>query len=430
VSPRGFSLITKSEESMSRNKSLESVSKALIVMAMAILVAATGAWGQTTFKTLHEFAGVADGSNPEAGLIFDPAGNLYGTTYQGAGGWGSVFELIPNADGSWTENLIHTFAGGSDGEYPRAGLIFDQAGNLYGTASQGTPNHEGAVFELTPDGNGSWSETVLHSFCSLSNCTDGSQPYAGLILDQEGNLYGTTEGSGPKGGGVAFKLTPNGDGTWSESVLHSFCPYCGDGDGVFAGLIFDQTGNLYGTTFYGGTTGSGIVYKLTPNPNGTWKEKILHAFSGIADGAGPASGVIFDTAGNLYGTTSYSTDSSNAGTVFQLTPNSDGSWKEKVLHRFTGGKDGGSPRGTLTFDAAGNLYGTTYSGGVPPCRNGCGVVFKLTPDSNGMWHETVLHAFIGQPGADPIAGLILDASGNLYGTATGASDGSVFEITP
>jgi len=264
---------------MNYKKFLGATSAALlIVIAIAILVLTPGAWAVSKYKTLYKFTGGKDGGAPHGDLIFDKAGNLYGTTFGGgAYGYGTVFKL--NATG--TETVLYSFTGGTDGRGPRAGLIFDQAGNLYGTAGS-------VVFKLAPNPDGSWSESVLHSFSG----TDGAGPYASLIFDQAGNLYGTTGWGGANGLGTVFELTPNSDGSWTESVLYSFCsltPMCGDGERPFAGLILDQAGNLYGTTFAGGTRGHcsgrrcGVVFKLASNPDGSWSESVLHSFADRTD---------------------------------------------------------------------------------------------------------------------------------------------------
>jgi len=426
------------------------------MIVIAVFMLAPGAWAQVKYKTLHKFAGIhrhySDGASPAGGLIFDQAGNLYGTTVLGGNGSGTVFEMTPNSDGSWTESVLYRFCSletCEDGAFSYAGLIFDQAGNLYGTALEGgsstfcSPFLCGNVFKLTPNADGSWTQSVLYGFCSRTNCEDGGWPFAGLIFDQAGNLYGTTHQYGAHGAGVVFELTPNADGSWKEKVLHQFTGGR-DGGNPYAGLIFDQAGNLYGTTGGGGAHGAGVVFKLTPNADGHWKENVLHTFTGSDDGREYNGGslgtgsLIFDQAGNLYGTTAYG-GASGSGVVFELVANPEGGWKEKVLHHFTGGKNGSTPMAPLIFDQAGNLYGTTTYGGWVGC--GCGVAFKLTPNSNGRWNETVLHRFAtnGNDGGYPVAGLIFDAAGNLYGTTCGSGEdgpcyggtmGSVFEITP
>jgi uncharacterized repeat protein (TIGR03803 family) len=274
----------------------------------------------------------------------------------------------PNAWAGAKFKTLYKFKGGSDGNIPQAGLIFDQAGNLYGTTvGGGAHNNKGTVFQLTPNQNGGWTEHTLYSFCSRTNCTDGSQPLAGLVFDQAGNLYGTTEGGGAQNnGGTVFQLTPNQNGEWTESVLYSFCSLrnCTDGEAPRVGLIFDEAGNFYGTAAYGGghgVIGGGTVFQLTPNQNGEWTEHVLHHFcsrTNCADGSQPLAALIFDQAGNLYGTTLYGYY--DLGTVFQLTPNESGGWAEHVLHSFCsrmGCADGLYPSAELSFDQAGNLYG-------------------------------------------------------------------------
>lgn len=432
---------------MKCNRMLACQATARLIVLAATLLLLTGAAAATNLKTLHVFELGNGGNSPPAGLIFDQAGNLYGTT--GAGGTynqGVVFELTPKADGGWTERVLYNFCSVTncaDGGRPAAGLIFDSTGNIYGTAVEGGSGFSGVVFELTPNAHGSWSETVLYSFCSVTNCADGWFPLAGLIFDTKGNLYGTTE-LGGKGAtcysscGTVFELTPHSNGSWTEKVLHSFCAgqSCRlDGQFLRSGLTFDGAGNLYGTTQSGGASYGGTVFKLTPKTNGSWTEKILYSFAGGDDGAEPLASVIFDQAGNLYGTTGAGGDPSycerqGCGAVFKLAPNQDGSWNESVIHRFTTPDGGRSPFANLTFDIAGNLYGTTEYGGDSSCH--CGVVFKLAPNSNGGWSETVLLSFDDDPGARPVAGVIFDAAGNLYGTTYGekSAKGSVFEITP
>lgn len=415
----------------------------LVVVTLPVLTPA--AWAQSKYKTLHKFDRryATAGSSLTGGLVLDPSGNLYGTAADGGTNLqGTVFELIPQSNGGWAIKVLHRFTGGLDGGKPLATLIFDQVGNLYGTARGGGTNGDGVVFKLAPNQDGSWTESALYSFMGGA---DGAVPFAGLIFDQAGNLYGTTvEGGGStnsacnNGCGTVFKLTAKSDGSWTESVLHSFCllTECRDGATPFiAGVIFDQTGNLYGTTEYGGNVsqcggvGCGVVYQLTPNTDGSWTENVLHRFSSINSYGGlfPLDSLIFDGSGNLYGT-AQSGGAAGGGVVFQLAPVADGRWKEKVLHSFTG-RDGYIPYAGLIFDHSGNLYGTTVEGGAGKA----GVVFKLMPNSNGEWHETVLHAFYDRPGALPWAGVIFDGAGNLYGTTLGDSNttfGSVFEITP
>ena len=421
---------------MRQGKFWFAMSGMLAVLAMALMLPAD-AVAASKYKLLHRFKGRADGRYPYAGLVFDSAGNLYGTTLEGGSlNAGTVFKLAPNSDGSWKESVLYAFTGSADGGYPLAGLILDAAGNLYGTKSGGGNKCPaggcGGVFKLTPNSDGSWTENSLHMFTSGA---DGNQPMASLIFDAVGNLYGTTTFGGNftcdarYGCGVVFKLSMNSHGSWTESVLHTFTGP--DGEQSYAGLTFDPAGNLYGTTVGGGTYGNGTVFKLAPNSDGSWTESVLHSFTG-RDGSGPNGGVIFDHAGNLYGTT-VGGGSSDYGAIFKLTPNSDGSWTESVLYSFAN-HPGANPMAGLVFDAAGSLYGTTVSSGNVSCGAAvCGTVFKLTPNSDGSWTETVLHIFQGKPAETPYAGVVLDKAGDLYGTTytcVFVCHGLVFEISP
>jgi uncharacterized repeat protein (TIGR03803 family) len=400
-----------------------------------------------TLTTLYSFPGApGDGGELDGGLIADAAGNLYGTTFGGGSGngYGTIFKLTP----AGTESVLHSFTG-VDGAGPGSTLIADAAGNLYGTTTYGGLNY-GTVFKLTLNSDGTYSHSVLHNFTGYPS--DGAAPH-GLIADAAGNLYGiTTAGGGSACGGLGcgtvFKLTPNLDGTYTETVLHSFIGsgdwYGGsDGQYPFGGPTADAAGNLYGTTFYGGGSGCdgygcGTVFKLTPNLDGTYSENVLYSFTGGRDGSGPTAGLLADVAGNLYGTTAEGGGSSRdcltgCGTVFKLTPNLGGTYSESVLHIFVGGSDGQTPYAGLIADAVGNLYGTTYAGGnievgEPGCGGWCGTVFMLTPKGT----LTVLHRFTFSDGANPLAGLMADAAGNLYGTTTlGGNNnyGTVFKLT-
>jgi uncharacterized repeat protein (TIGR03803 family) len=406
-------------------------------------------------KVLYSFNGT-DGATPTSSLIFDAAGNLYGTTYYGGkctlGGCGTVFRLALGANGKWTHTVLYRFRGGKDGQFPDASLIFDAAGNLYGTTSGGGGNYSvfcqtgcGTVFELSRGTDGTWTETVLHSFNYTGNGGggEGYYPSGSLIFDAAGNLYGTTNRGGASGTrcaasacGTVFELTLGTNGKWKEKVLHSFGKER-DGSEPRAGLIFDATGSLYGTTWEGGASGRGCdvgvcgaVFELTPGTDGKWKEKVLHSFRG-ADGSGPSANLIFDAAGNLYGTTQYG-GAHTYGTVFQLAPETNGRWGEKVLRSFYHRR---FPLGDLILDAAGNLYGTTTVGGGSGCLyQDCGTVFQFVPGTGGKWTYRVLYRFDGgEDGYSPYAGLIFDAAGNLYSTTLGGGAygyGTVFEITP
>ncbi len=416
------------------------VSKALAVTTVTLIMAlilAPGAWAAGKYKILYNFSGGSDGGYLDAGLIFDSSGNLYGTAYiGGAYGNGVVFELTPNSDGNWTETVIYSFTGGADGGNPSASLIFDAVGNLYSTANLGGAYGYGTVFMLSPNSGGTWTETVLYSF---AGGTDGAFPIAGLIFDAAGNLYGTTNKGGKgncpdytyRGCGTVFELTPNSGGGWAESALYAFA---GGKDGGYpdhANLVFDGAGNLYGATRDHGLSGPrcagygcGTVFELTPNSGG-WTETVLHRFN-QKDGGNPDGTLIFDAAGNLYGTT-LDGGPHDAGNVFKLTLGQKGKWTEQVIHEFTG-KDGAGSYAGVIFDAAGNLYGAASSGGT----HGDGTVYKLTPTSGGKWKISVLHQFRGgTDGWAPRGDVVFDANGDLYDTtADNGTTGTVFEIMP
>lgn len=407
----------------------------LAFFELALLLTSTYAVTQTE-KVLFSFQGKKR-SFPAGHLIFDAAGNLYGTTGEGgAYGDGSVFELSPTPDGGWTEQVLHSF-NFTNGQYPYANLIFDSVGNLYGTTLRGGAHANGTVFELLPKVGGGWTEKVLHNFSATG--TEGTSPFTNLIFDAAGNLYGTAYSGGDvacvtdNGGacGTVFELSPTGAGDWTLRVLHRFKGT--DGAYPVAGVIFDAFGNLYGTTSGGGPSllnQLGTVFELSPTASGTWAEKVLHHFKTADDGNQPFAGLIFDASGNLYGTTPYGGDGAGSnGTVFELSPTATGDWIEKVLYSFITAADGAVPYAGLIRDAAGNLYGTTSLGGA----NHYGTVFELSPTGVGKWTERVLRSFNGADGNDPQAGLIMDTVGNLYGTTVegGAHrDGTVFEITP
>jgi len=417
---------------------------AAFIVVFGFLSIADPVFAASQETVLYSFGNGKDGASPFSGLIFDATGNLYGTTFSGgAYEKGTVFQLTPGANGKWTEKVLYSFCSASncsDGNSPQASLIFDTVGNLYGTTTYGGSgtciSGCGTVFQLAPGANGTWTETVLHSFSG--NGEDGYYPLTSLLFDAAGNLYGTTYEGGTHNIGTVFQLTPGANGTWIETVLHSFSGNGEDGYYPLASLLFDAAGNLYGTTYYGGAYGSGTAFQLAPGTNGKWTETVLHRFGKGEDGFQPHAGLIFDAAGNLYGSTAYG-GAYSAGSVFQLKAGTNGKWLGIVAHSFKPKvKDGYRLLASLIFDAAGNLYGTTYLGGASGagCSGyGCGTVFQLAPEGNGKWKERVLYSFSdnGTDGWWPISCLVSDAAGNLYGTTEmgGAyGGGSVFEITP
>jgi uncharacterized repeat protein (TIGR03803 family) len=362
------------------------------------------------FEVIYSFgANPSDAVYPYAGVTADGSGNLYGTTYSGGtNNAGAVFQLAPDS----AETVLYSFCtqkNCADGYTPYGGLIVDANGNLYGTTSLGGSGaSDGTVFKLVPDG----ALTVLHSFQGGS---DGAVPDAALMADKKGNLFGTTVSGGANNTGTVFRLTPRG----SERVLHSFAGAPGDGAQPYSSLVADKTGNLYGTTYAGGANNGGAVFRLARD--GT--ETVLYSFDSDdgVDGISPYPGLVMDKTGNLYGTTNRGGANIYFGTVFKVAP--DGT--ETVLHSFAGKSDGGLPYSGLVADGKGNLYGTTELGGA----NDQGTVFKLAP--NGT--ETVLHTFTGtaNDGAYPYDGLIADGNGNLYGTTLqgGANNkGTVFKL--
>lgn len=409
---------------------IATLSLAIPVIVITLADAASPATAESSESVLYNFKGGRDGSNPMGALVADRAGNLYGTTAEGGSsncptGCGTVFRLTPPAaqGGSWTETVLYRFTTGSDGAAPESNLIFDAAGSLYGTtAGGGDASSDGTVFRLTPPSapGGAWSETVLYRFTGHS---DGKVPLAGLVFDQNGNLYGTTVFGGTTSAGIVFQLTPQATegGAWTETVLHTF-GHGNDGLDPEAGLIFDNRGALYGTTI------TGTVFKLSPP---SWTESVLFNFTGGGNNGSWPCALIFRK-GSLYGLSRLGGSLANTGTAFQLSPAGGGTWTETALYSFTGGDDGGEPCGTLTADQAGNLYGTASGNGL----NIPGTVFQLTPPSapGGAWTETTLHKFGGdRDGVAPLAGVIFGKGGALYGTTSGGGSsgrGTVFRVAP
>ena len=394
-----------------------------ILAVFAIVVAlATNAWTVPTETVLYGFKGSPDGALSQADLIFDTSGNLYGTTGGGgAFGFGTVFKLSPSQSG-WKETILYSFHGGVDGANPIGGLVFDARGNLYGTAAYGgnnsCPQGCGVVFKLSKLVSGKWSESVLHSF---AGGTDGEEPHGDLVLDS-GTLYGTTRVGGIHNLGIVFALTPL-NGQWTKKTLHNFSGGTDDGYPT-AGLTLDSHGNLYGMT----TGGVGSVFKLTRTTTGGWTYKSFFYFGNVgAVGDLPQGKLLVDSGGHLYGTT-YAGGNPGQGVVFELTHTVTG-WVETTLYAFSGGSDGANPGAGLVRDANGVLYGTTQRGGT----NNGGVVFGLTR-TLGVWQEIVLHNFpVGSvDGEIPLAEMILDSVGNLYGTTyLGVNySGVVFELRP
>jgi uncharacterized repeat protein (TIGR03803 family) len=394
-----------------------------------------------TEQTLYNFNPLQAGSLPDGGVVADAAGNLYGVTANGgAFGYGTVFEFSPNQQEGWDHKILYNFQNGNDGGDPEGGVIFDTQGNLYGMTLYGGPSDSGTVFELEHHPDGSWTEKVLHHILAKY-----SRFLYGLVFDSAGNLYGTLESGGQFDGGVAFELSPTSSGEWKQTILYNFggIRHYGNGTDPVGRLIIDEDGNLFGVTFGGGTgcvgEGCGTVYELSPTTSGQWKETILYEFTGQEDGEYPDGALIFDGSGNLYGTASRGgpRSSCQCGNVFELVRQGNGHWTHNILHIFQGGSDGSNPEFPLIFDRAGNLYGaTTDGGGAPSCgTTGCGTVYELMPNGSGGWDESVLFSF------DPTttgyalsSGVFLNANGQLVGEgwegATSADAGFVYALTP
>jgi hypothetical protein len=427
-----------------QNKLRRAATKVLAFTAVtliALLVLASRAAAASGYKVIYTFKGKTKkgdfGRNPLGNLALTTNPELYGTTVGGGPTFGQVaYRLTPTSQGQWQETVLFSFD--EDGYFcyalcnPNGDLISDQLGNYYGTtgswrAPAGNYHNAGGVYELASSGG----QQVLYVFQGLDdkgNCTsgpDGCNPQGGLIYASSGNIYGTTKYGGTsrhckKGCGTVFELFPTRVG-WAENILYSFTDG-GDGEYPTGALVSDAAGNLYGT--------AGTVFKLTPLEDGSG------SFVPIYQNIGAHGSLIFDQAGNLYGTSS--PGAYGYGDVFELSLNSGGTWTETVLYSFTGGADGRYPWGSLTFDANGNLYGTTEGGGAYGNGTGDGTVFELTPASGGGWTESVLHSFSSQQGGGftPEGGVVLDSSGNIYGTTRfgaikgGPGPGLAFEITP
>jgi uncharacterized repeat protein (TIGR03803 family) len=372
-----------------------------------------------------------------------------------------MLTLVSTASAEWKEQVLYSFQGGAnDGAVPAGGVVLDKQGNLYGATTGGGP--AGTVFQLSPPAQKGdpWTETLIYEFQG-ERSQDGSEPNGGLIMDAAGNLYGVTAYGGTGnckllgnlyGCGTVYELSPpqQQGGAWTETILYSF-PTAEQGYLPNGNLVFDSAGNLYGATEFGGGRGTtcndfyeycGAVFELSPpkTKGGKWTEKVLHAFAGGTDGANPNGGLVLDSNGVVYGTT-YSggnqscqyKDEIGCGTAFELKQptKKGGAWAERHLHVFTAGSDGANPNGGLILDANGALYGTGEGG----ANRGQGIVFRLKGKGGGRWEDTTLYDFPGngQDGSSPLAGLILDAKGSLWGTASGGGtvgDGTVFRLRP
>jgi uncharacterized repeat protein (TIGR03803 family) len=408
------------------SRKLTLVATQLLAAALAV-VPAPRVHAGSTYKVLHNFGSGQDGSLPYGPPLLDKKGNVYGVTFNGGTGkcsdygCGAVFELIRSRNG-WSEKLLHSFTS-AEGS-PWGPLIYDQAGNVYGT-SVGGPISNSEVFELSPTSNG-WSFSALY--------TDGAGP--GVVLDRVGNVYGAIGPANYYGIGAIGELSPGSQG-WTYTDLGNFNPTVGYAPP--APPVWDTKGNLYGTTHYGGigrpkcTTsfGCGVIFRVASNHDGTWTYQVLHRFASYpADGQNPLGGLVMDASGNFYGTTEGG-GPSGAGTVFKFAF-VNGHWRKTVLYGFPDCADGCIPGSTPVLDKAGNLYGAA-SGGNQGCGpDPCGTIFKLSPHKNGKWSYSVLHRFSGPDGNFPW-GVVVDGKGNIFGTTESGGTynaGTAFEITP
>lgn len=443
----------------------------MAVVACALAFFSMNAEGAPHYQVIYRFQGGSDGFTPDAPLIADVLGNLYGTTSQGGTGsncapfgCGTVFQLMPpvKKGGAWKKVILHSF-NLSDGDSPTVSpLVFDQAGDLFGATYSGGSANQGVVFELTPpkQKGGQWTDTTIYSFTGAG---DGGSPM-GVIFDSASNLYGTTLNGGQygqQGAGTIFQLQRGNGGAWTETTLYSFM-LIGDGNRPLS-VVFDSKGNLFGMTTGDDTwcgpkdpVNCGWAFELEApaQRGGAWAYKLIHTFQGYNDGSFPSFGALsFDESGNLYGMTGGTGGTGNIfdedaeGTVFRLAlPADQGDpWKGTLLHSFPrpGGIDGSGPDGGVIFDQSGDLYGTTFYGAGKGCVfRGCGSVFQLEPPSgkDASWKEVQLHAFgAGGDGASPGSALLLSHSGVLFGvTPFGGGSGcegnggcgTIFEITP
>jgi len=401
---------------------LRSLALATLLTLVTVVISTTCSFAVTE-KVIYNFTGGSDGERPIGNLVFDSSGNAYGTTTYGGDtecnsnvGCGTVFELSPNPDGTWMETTVYSFKGGKDGQFPYWGVVMDSAGDLYGTTSEGggcSNEGCGTVFELKSAHDGTWSESIIHSF---QGNADGSNPSGALAIGSNGTLYGVTPGGGARQDGAVFALRPDGNG-WLKSTIYNFT---GGYDGTSPQSVILRGSALYGTTMQGGAYGLGTVFKITQSDSQV-VETTLYNFTGGLIGSEP-TGSLAAQDGNLYGALAIG-GAYNVGTIYELTP-AQGNWSIHVLHTFTGGNDGGYPETGVILDQAGDVLGTTSRGGFYQL----GTVFRLRRQENGRWGESVVWDFTGGDDGEYPESLV-GSEGSLYGAMSAAPAGGIFELT-
>lgn len=408
---------------LERPMNLKTIVRISLITLVSLLTSVVNA---QTYSVIYSFTGInGDGAFPNAGVTLRGTA-LYGSTYEGGNqgvfGYGTVYQLN-RVGAKWVSTPLFLF-NGEDGNNPQSRVLFGPDYHLYGTTGEGGDLGQyggaGVVFNLTPPLSVCktligcfWKQNQLYTFDGFQYSGGAFPGYGDLIWDQQGNIYGTTHDGGTTNLGVVYELTPSGN-SWQENVVYSFK---GGTDGLypFAGVIFDKQGNLWGTTAYGGLSNQGTVFELTYVPGVGWQKTVVHNFQTATDGEALIGGVVMDSAGNFYGTTSDG-GSAGGGTIFELSP-SGNTYSFKLLYSLSGGF-GCGPEANLTLDAAGNLYGTTWCDGAFQQGN----VFKLTDTQNG-WTYTSLYDFTGgSDGSYPISNVSIDSDGILYGTTSGGGD--------
>ncbi|HEX8817941.1 MAG TPA: choice-of-anchor tandem repeat GloVer-containing protein [Terriglobales bacterium] len=398
-------------------------------MTVLMLCLGVAALAQGQESVIHSFGSSTDGPDPAATLVFASDGAAYGTTVTGGMyGYGTVFQLR-FSNGEWVESILYSFAGSPDGKNPYGGVVLDKSGNLYGTTVAGgnggacSGDGCGTVYKLSKSGS-QYTEKVLYNF---TGGNDGFGPGGGVVFDKSGNLYGTTPDGGKDSEGVVYELKPAGGGRWVQKTIHTFTGGKDGAVGSLGSLLLDGSGNLFGVAELGGAHGAGTLFEISPLESGKWHFNILHAFRGEPGSGFPYGGLVFDKFKNLYGTTYYG-GKYGVGSVFQFSPING--YHESFLYSFKAAYDN-SPTSTLLLDSSGNLWGTASSGGDTKCQ--CGAIFEMSL-RGGLWTEKAIYLFKGDPdGAYPYYGLAQDSSGALYGlTAAGGTQnqGALFKFVP